>query len=80
MQERACKMKICLLKTLIVGTRQNRLAEEVLTSTHNLCFGQKIRKIVGMSTNIRIFEYSHFIRIFKCDFLILENTRIGLNL
>ena len=26
-------------------TRYNRLAEAVLTSTHNLCFGAKIRKI-----------------------------------
>ena len=33
-----------LLKTLIVGTRLNRLIEAVLTSTHNLCFGAKIRK------------------------------------
>ena len=32
-------------KTLIVGTRYNRLAEEVLTSTHNVCFGSNIRKI-----------------------------------
>ena len=38
---------IFLLKTLIVGTpRQNRLAEAVLTSTHNLYFGAKIRKKV----------------------------------
>ena len=36
---------IILLKTLIVGTRQIRLGEAVLTSTHNLCFGPKIRKI-----------------------------------
>ena len=28
-----------------MGTRKNRLAEAVLTSTHNLCFGAKIRKI-----------------------------------
>ena len=33
-----------LLKTLIVGTRLNRLSEAVLTSTHNLCFGAKKRK------------------------------------
>ena len=33
-----------LLKTLIVGTCLNRLNEAVLTSTHNLCFGAKIRK------------------------------------
>ena len=31
---------IFLLKTYIVGTRQNRLDEAVLTSTHNLCFEQ----------------------------------------
>ena len=41
---------IFLLKTLLVGT--HRLSEVVLTaeavlmSTHNLCFGSKIRKIV----------------------------------
>ena len=29
----------------IVGTCKNRLSEAVLTSTHNLCFGAKIRKI-----------------------------------
>ena len=27
------------------GSNENRLAEAVLTSTHNLCFGAKIRKI-----------------------------------
>ena len=32
-----------LLKTLIVGTHWNPLAVEVVTSTHNLCFGSKIR-------------------------------------
>ena len=35
---------LCLLKTKIVGTRQSLLNEAVLTSTHNLCFGAKIRK------------------------------------
>ena len=34
-----------LFKTLIVGTPKNRLAEAVLTSTYNPCFGAKIRKI-----------------------------------
>ena len=33
-----------LLKTLIVGTRKNRLSEAALTSTHSLCFGAKIKK------------------------------------
>ena len=36
---------ILLLKTLIVETLQNCLAHTVLTSTHNLCFGSRIRKI-----------------------------------
>ena len=37
---------IVLLKTLIVGTHKNRIAEAVLMSTHNLCSGSKIRKVV----------------------------------
>ena len=35
-----------LLKTLIVGKRYNHLSEAVLTSTHNLRFGAKIRRNV----------------------------------
>ena len=35
-----------LLKTLIVGVRENHLSEAVLMSTHNLCFRAKIRKKV----------------------------------
>ena len=27
-----------------MGTRQNRLADAILTSTHNLCFEQKYEK------------------------------------
>ena len=34
------------LKILIVGTRYNRPHSAVLMSTHNICFGAKIRKIV----------------------------------
>ena len=41
-----CDFFLILLKTLIVGTRENRLFEAVLTSTHNLCFRAKIRKNV----------------------------------
>ena len=36
---------VFLPKTLIVGTCWNRLVEAVLMSTHNLCFGSKIREI-----------------------------------
>ena len=41
-----CNIFLFFLKTLIVGTRENRLSEAVLTSTHNQCFGAKVRKIV----------------------------------
>ena len=34
---------IFLLKTYIVGTRQNRLAGAVQTSARNVCFGSEIR-------------------------------------
>ena len=39
-----------------MGTRENRLTEAVLTSTHNLCFSAKIRKsIIFFHLNIIIF-------------------------
>ena len=36
---------IFMLKPLIVGTSYNRFAEAVITSTNNLCFRAKLRKI-----------------------------------
>ena len=46
-----------LLKTLIVGTRYNRLGEAVLMSTHNLCFGAKIRKIgIPLHTPVLLYK------------------------
>ena len=42
---------IILLKTKIVGTRQNRLDEAVLTSTHNLFFLAEVRKIMYTPVN-----------------------------
>ena len=42
---------IFLLKTLVVGTRKNHLAEAVLKSTHNLCFGPKQRTPVLLHKN-----------------------------
>ena len=42
-----------MLKTLILGTH----AEVVLTSTHNLCFGGKIRKIdIPLHTTVLLFK------------------------
>ena len=37
-----------------MGACKNRLAEAVLTSTHNLCFGAKIRKI-GLPLHAPVF-------------------------
>ena len=34
----------------IVGTRYNRIGKAVLKSTHDLCFGSKIRKKVKLLT------------------------------
>ena len=34
-----------------MGTRENRLSEAVLTSTHNLCFLAEIRKIMYTPVN-----------------------------
>ena len=43
-------------KTYIVGTLSNRLAEAVLTSTHNLCFEQKYKKYHSyLSENFKFF-------------------------
>ena len=32
--------------TCVVGAQKNRLIETVLLSTHNICFGSEIKKIV----------------------------------
>ena len=46
-----------LLNTYTVGTRKNRLAEAVLTSTHNLCLGAKIRKIgIPLHTPVLLYK------------------------
>ena len=40
-----------------MGTCQNRLAEAVLTSTHNLCCGAKIRKIgIPLQTPVLLYK------------------------
>ena len=40
-----------------MGTRQNRLAEAVLSSTHNLCFVQKYEKYLNfLSENFQFLE------------------------
>ena len=40
-----------------MGTCKNCLGEAVLTSTHNLCFGAKIRKIgIPLSTSVLLYK------------------------
>ena len=40
-----------------MGTRQNRLGEAVLTSTHNLCFVQEYEKYLSfLSENFQFLE------------------------
>ena len=52
-----------------MGTRKNHLGEAVLTSTHNLCFGAKIRKI-GIKDNKNRYT-GIFIGIFICGTVIM---------
>ena len=47
-------------KTYIVGTRQNRLGEAVLTSTHNLCFSSNMKHIKIFYLKIFIFFFFFF--------------------
>ena len=48
-----------------MGTRKNRLAEAVLTSTRNLCFEQKYEKCQSfLSENFQFLEVN-FIYIFE---------------
>ena len=36
----------------VLGAQKNRLIESVLLSTHNICFGLEIRKLVFCDTHI----------------------------
>ena len=53
-----------------MGTRLNRLAEAVLTSTHNLCFEQKYEKISEfLSENFQFLEVKFYIYLNRCVFV-----------
>ena len=55
-----------------MGTRWNRLAEAVLTSTHNLCFEQKYIKITEFLYEIfHFFEVKFSIYLNRCVFVML---------
>ena len=51
-----------------MGTRENRLVEAVLTSTHNLCFDQKYEKY-----KIFLSENFHFLVV---KFSVYLNRRV----
>ena len=59
LQDQWSSSLIFLLKTYIVGARDNHPAEAVLTSTHNVCFGSKIRKI-GKTMQTPVYLYNSF--------------------
>ena len=62
-----------------MGTRENRLAEAVLTSTHNLCFEEKYEKYqTFLSENFQFLEVKFSIyfkrRVFVMDFTAADDT------
>ena len=67
-----------------MGTRKNRLAEAVLTSTHNLCLEQKYEKyqIFFLSENFHFLVVKFSIYLNRHVFVIVRNrqfrARIGL--
>ena len=61
-----------------MGTRYNRLAEAVLTSTHNLCFEQKYEKyqnFLSENFHFSMVKFSVFLnkRVFVMIKLLLRN-------
>ena len=56
-----------------MGTRQNRLAEAVLTSTHNLCFEQKYEKYQRfLSRNFQFLDVNFSISLNRRVFVMLK--------
>ena len=56
-----------------MGTRYNRLAEAVLTSTHNLCFEQKYEKYQKfLSENFQFLEVNFSIYLNRRVFVMLR--------
>ena len=53
-----------------MGTRKNRLAEAVLTNTHNLCFEQQYEKYQSfLSENFLFLEVKFSIHLNGCVFI-----------
>ena len=48
-----------------MGTCSNRLDEAVLTSTHNVCFRAKIRKIMYTPVNTQMYQFYYIKMWFK---------------
>ena len=58
-----------------MGTRKNRLAEAVLTSTHNLCFEQKCEKISEfLSENFQFLVMKFSIHLNRRVFVMLRGV------
>ena len=58
-----------------MGTRYNRLAEAVLTSTHNLCFEQKYEKYQSfLSDNFQFLEVKFSIYLNRCVFVMVNTV------
>ena len=59
-----------------MGTRQNRLAEAVLTSTHNLCLEQKYEKYqIFLSENFQFFVVKFSMYLNRRVFVMIGNER-----
>ena len=63
-----------------MGTRSNRLAEAVLTSTHNLCFEQKYENYqTFLSENFQFLEVKFCIYLYRRVFVMASVFCIGWN-
>ena len=57
-----------------MGTRQNRLVEAVLTSTHNLCFEQTYEKYQNfLSENFHFLVVKFSVYLNRCVFTMVFN-------
>ena len=61
-----------------MGTRQNRLVEVVLTSTHNRCFEEKYEKHQSfLSENFQFLEVKFSIHLNRRVFVMTRETNIA---
>ena len=53
--------------TYVLGDQKNRLNEKVLLSTHNICFGREIRKLIFIYA-LFTKDLGEWKRIYICDY------------